>query len=289
MTSKKGKRTPRKTPEPLLTVAQTYQEPEIVCPHCEQEFLPTQLKGKFLDRSCPCCGKEIFPEDFDDEASPLAKRATMLLEALKSYRHKTKVLQEKIDVCEQWWKAPRKWMLCLQQSVRRKIRAPKMENQSIEYEQVKKQLRDLAKYRYYVSEWFACTHVGLSDKGGPLGAHYCIETGKHGVFPVSNREGAVGTFGEMTVFNLFLQEMQKSSSVLQSAYLLPNLYIPLPSDELREGRSFWSQIDLVVLTRQCAFIIEVKNWGSHVFVEKETGKIYSSKQWGAVAALYPKK
>lgn len=285
MTSRQGKRTPRKTPEPLLAIAQTYQEPEIVCPHCAQAFFAKQLEGKFLERFCPCCGKKILPSNYDEKAAPLLERTAVLLGALRRYRRKEAFFQEKVDACTKWWKAPEKWLLALCWSVYRKVNADKIEAQSAEYDLAKKELCHLAKFRYYTSEWFACTHVHLFDEGGPLKACYHIETGKYEAFPARDRKdardrkGAAGTLGEMTVFDLFLQEVQKPSSALQGAYLLPNLFIPLPSDELRTSRSFWSQIDLIVLTRQCAFVVEIKNWRASVFVEKETGKIYSSKQW----------
>ncbi|MCL1879195.1 MAG: NERD domain-containing protein [Actinomycetia bacterium] len=69
---------------------------------------------------------------------------------------------------------------------------------------------------------------------------------------------SIGIVGEFMVFEEIRKAASNASSSLHEAYVLPNLYV-LKNQQAKDlDGSFWCQIDCVVFTRQCAFVVEVK-------------------------------
>ena len=103
--------------------------------------------------------------------------------------------------------------------------------------------------------WRECATTyqnGTSGRGFP-----CYDDSGIWRLPRGRREIS-GTTAEFAVFQTIYNEATNSESILYRAQIVPNIYLPRSPEYSRNGRSFWDQIDMVLLTTQAAFVIEVK-------------------------------
>lgn len=277
MTSRKGKCIRRKVPRPVLDEVSAVWLPILECPSCKEGFLPTEIKGEFLHRVCPHCGEAISPETYAEQALDVYNKVKESSDELKDYRQQLEHLSDTAVSYTKWWQVLKKMKAFIQIKLLKARTASLIPGLIQDLENGKEQLSTLARYRYYSSEWFLNTHIPLVEEGGPLDVHYRLKTGEYKIFPSGSSQKS-GLLGEIKAFKYVVSFASNPYSALYQCRPVPNLYIPIPFDEVHDGGSYWSQVDLLVLTRQCAFVVEVKHWKSCVYVDAETGKIYASNQ-----------
>ena len=128
MASKKGKQPRRKLPKPLLENFEDFLLPKIECSKCNRNFEVTLLGGKFLNRTCPYCGKKIVPAEYDSKASEYLKTIQSIQEALVVYKEEATRLQTSLLNCAKWWHVPKKTILRFRLKLFQKYKSPKVQN-----------------------------------------------------------------------------------------------------------------------------------------------------------------
>lgn len=253
MTSKRG-RAKRKA----VIASELIEEPPLVincvCPACDASINPSQIIGDYLDRRCPICNHSIKPEDFDELAS-------YVLQDLKRTREQKDFVSQRLEQLEHKYE---QFDFILLRPFKRFV-SKKLKNVQEEYSAVRKtqhrlntRLLALARMRYYLSEWYFRTGFPLKRTVvAPFELRPCYDDSGIWRLPRGRREVS-GTTAEFAVFQAVYNEATNPESVLYRAQIIPNIYLPRPLERSRNGRSFWDQIDLVLLTTQAAFVIEVK-------------------------------
>lgn len=253
MTNKAGRVNRKKRPDPDVTA-----EPPLIvrciCPECQAEFDFAAMPGSYLDRRCPFCDTQIYEASYDEKARGLGQ-------SIKDAEFCTQQLKTKMDC---WSRLASKrvltflpgaasfvrWRVARYEEMLSKARAATLDSW--------RQLSKLALSRYYTGEWFLRTRNPLQRtvvKPFRLTPQYTID----GVWRLPSGNGELaGMTAEFEVFQELLARVRNRSSVLWRAQLLPNLYLPREPSRAAD-RALWSQVDLVVATRQAAFIVEVKS------------------------------
>ena len=226
MTNKAGRTVRKQNPEPVIP-----KEPPLdvrcLCPKCSNLFSPEEIGGAYLNRLCPSCGTALSETAYDE-------RARAICESLDEIE--ARLLLEKKEA--EKWKERRKgklfvWVAPLKRYADRKLRAIEETLGDIRADKLDswRDLGALALSRYYTGEWYLRT-------GFPL------ERTVIDPFKLVPEYSAAGAW--------------RLPSPLYQAQLLPNLYFPRePSN--RGERALWDQVDLIVATRQAAFVLEVKS------------------------------
>ena len=253
MTSKRG-RVNRKT----KSAPELIEEPRLVincvCPSCDASINPSQIIGDYLDRRCPICNHSIKPEDFDELASHV-------LQDLKRTRGQKDFVAQRLDQLEH---KHERFNYILLRPFKRFI-SKKLKHVQEEYSAVRKtqhllntRLLALARMHYYLSEWYFRTGFPLKRTVvAPFELRPCYDDSGIWRLPRGRREIS-GTTAEFAVFQTIYNEATNPESILYRAQIVPNIYLPRSPEYSRNGRSFWDQIDMVLLTTQAAFVIEVK-------------------------------
>ncbi|MDJ1650514.1 MULTISPECIES: nuclease-related domain-containing protein [Gordonibacter] len=133
-------------------------------------------------------------------------------------------------------------------------------------------LRRLAQLRYYGSAWFARTGITLERAEDEYKYHITPFYGERGTFHLDYQWGDVqaeSIAAEFRVFEVLCQALATSGSPLRGSVLLPNLYLPrvergFPGTNVRE------QVDCVLLTPSCAFVIEVMRRPANILADALT-------------------
>ena len=133
----------------------------------------------------------------------------------------------------------------------------------------------LARLRYRGGVWFAKTRIPLERDEAE--ARYRIDAAYRddGSLSLEVRSGGVRASSiesEFRVHELLLKAMERTASPLHGGVLLANLYLPGIDGE-RGGASVREQVDCILLTRSCAFVIEVLRRPSHAIVDASTRTI----------------
>lgn len=133
-------------------------------------------------------------------------------------------------------------------------------------------LRRLALLRYYGSAWFDRTGIPLKRSEDEYKYHITPFYGEQGTFHLDYQWGDVqaeSIAAEFRVFEVLRQVLATSGSPLQGSVLLPNLYLPRV-DRGFPGTSVREQVDCVLLTPSCAFVIEVMRRPANILVDALT-------------------
>lgn len=133
-------------------------------------------------------------------------------------------------------------------------------------------LRRLAQLRYYGSAWCARTGIPLKRSEGEYKYHITPFYGEQGTFHLDFQWGdaqAESIASEFRVFEVLRQALATFDSPLRGSVLLPNLYLPrvergFPGANVRE------QVDCVLLTPSCAFVIEVMRRPANILADALT-------------------
>ena len=241
------------------------------CLHCGNEFDALDMQGSYLHRTCPKCGHILCEESYDAHGRQLAaeKQAAKLKET--ELVRQVRACQDDVE-SKRWWQFVAR-ITCI-------LRAQKAENAledvRVRIDQLDKNLEQLAYDRYGISEWFQLTHTPLEirDAHGKVECQLRVFYSNAGLFRLSGDSELGGGYeGEFSVFEALRKRVVDPSSELFGAMLLPNLYVPGVSCSRDAGTASTRQVDCVVATDKCAFVIEVKNWRSHVKVEEAQQKL----------------
>lgn len=253
MANRQGRVNRKKRPDPVIP-----EEPPLVinclCPLCEASFVPEQLAGRYLERRCPACNSVIDTKDID----ALARKT---LADLPELREREAACEARIQKLRQWVDRTTFFLWSpVHRFLKKKLAAASEDRVAIrrQQRQRRKRVESLARMHYYLSEWFLRTGIPLKRtviEPFDLVPFYDGE----GVWrlPRGRREIS-GMTAEFAVFQALLDRVVDPTSPLYQAHVVPNVYLPRPLEYTRKGRSFWDQVDLIVLTRQAAFVIEVK-------------------------------
>lgn len=242
------------------------------CPHCKRDFGPLDMKGDYLKRACPLCNNAITAKDYDAIAANLDTRIKMLKRELDNLAAANAKNEKLIKLA----KLP--LLNLFRPHLLERANALRIEEQQMrkELNEVSHALKYAAYDRYYTGEYFQSTHTALKHvKANPyeLKPFY----NKDGIWRLSAQtKSSRGLAAEIEVFNALLEEVQRPSSTLYRARLVPNIYLPKETNNRGLDR-LWDQIDLILLTTRAAFVIEIKNRVSHVVSCAPFAVIYSSK------------
>lgn len=253
MTNKQGRVNRKNSPAPLLI-----EEPPLVvnciCPSCGASITPTQVVGTYLGRRCPACGQPIKPSDFD-------RLASSVLRERESIHAQEIAVTRKLERLGRWRKRfAFPLLLPLRKFVDRKLARTNVECSSIKEagHRLDSRLSSLAHMRYYLSEWYFRTAFPLKRVAvAPFQLRPYYDDKGIWHLPRGKKEIS-GSTAEFAVFQALYDEVTSPNSILHKAQIVPNIYLPRTSEQARNGSVFWDQIDMVVLTRQAAFVIEVK-------------------------------
>ncbi len=258
--NKGGRVTRKERPKPELP-----EEPPLVvdclCPHCEGLFRPEDLAGSYLSRRCPYCSVAINEAAYDDAA-------TAALSGVGQYEMALKPLHER----KERWERLRNLLDGIPfvgHFVKRRSAKAEREHR-IAWQALCdewKKLGALATARYYAGEWYLRTHNPLEcTKLAPF--RLTPEYRRSGEWHLPVGKGEVsGMTAEFSAFQKLLERVCDSGSPLFRAQLLPNLYFPREPDRATD-QVLWDQVDLVVATRQAAFVLEVKSRSGRTVVAK---------------------
>ena len=276
MASRKGRQVRKNRPAPKLEEIEGFKAPFVPCLKCGIPFMASNRLGSFGKRCCSSCGTRVTEGRFRARATKSISDKRKRHEQIDVIDEELAQAQRRVDRFSVWYLRPLRPFARRRQRRVEELLAPQ---KKAAQDAITALDQDIAQYErsgYYSSEWFLNTHYLLEEDGGlPLEAHYS-PSGDLRLEVKGKAADAAGLPAEYRTFNCFLAERDKESSSLYGCRPVPNLFIPIPADE-RRGRALWSQIDLVVLTCSCAFVVEVKNWRNNVYVERDTGQIYVTR------------
>ena len=277
MTSRVGRRNRKRVPEPRLDSEATFKMPSIVCPFCNNHFEVDKLIGEIGQRVCPFCEEEITPEYYDSCAPDVFNEKIELETEKKALRSRISALENKCNQYRSWWQRPIMCFYKLKLKRAHRVLDPQMKRLKNRIKSRKQKLNCLARNSYYVSEWFLNTHFLLETNGEKLiNANYNRDC-QFELWCSNKFIDAGGFIGEYKVFNIYLEECLDDRSPLFGSRLIPNIYVPR-SNKGEFENSFWAQIDLILLTKSCAFVVEVKNWRTDVYVDLDSGDIFTTSK-----------
>lgn len=253
MTNKAGRTVRKQIPEPVIP-----EEPPLdvrcLCPKCSNLFNPEEIGGAYLNRLCPSCGTALSETAYDE-------RARAICESLDEIE--ARLLLEKKEA--EKWKERRNgklfvWVAPLKRYADRKLRAIEETLGDIRADKLDswRDLGALALSRYYTGEWYLRT--GFPLERTVIDPFKLVpEYSAAGAWRLPAGYGDVaGMTAEFEVFQRVLEKVRDVSSPLYQAQLLPNLYFPREPSNRGEW-ALWDQVDLIVATRQAAFVLEVKS------------------------------
>lgn len=254
MTNKQGRVTRKNRPEPDIP-----QEPPLIinclCPHCNASFTQEKLAGSYLNRRCPVCNQVIEPGHFDQQVKQV-KDKIRNYEIAKDTPQKREAKYAKLSHVTRFFllRPLHKYF-----EKKRNKAADQIAELTSHQKVLQRRITSLALMRYYTSEWYVRTGQPLTRKviaPFQLVPYY----DKNDVWKLPRGKKALsGMTAEFAVFEALLKRVtDQSSEIFYHAQLVPNIYLPRHSKRgVQQGR-FWDQIDLVLLTRYAAFVIEVK-------------------------------
>ena len=270
MTCHRGATRPKKRPQPIIP-----QEPPLIinclCPHCNASFMPDQLGGTYLHRTCPKCGDSISPSQYDAQVKDILAESIEWQAQLSELLPKQERYQSAIRATSFWLLRPIGYFF------KRKLRRiqPQVEKLEAVEKTLPARLDALARMRYYTSDWYLRTRIPLQRT--------VVEPFR--ILPHYDRIGnwfakpkgplAAGISAEITVGQKLLERVTNPESVLYKAQVVPNVYLPKPNQE--RSASPWAQTDCLLLTRQGAFVLEIKCHSEHIVVAPRHKAVYATR------------
>ena len=241
----------------------------ILCPHCKTKFEVGRIQGEWLNRSCPECGGSLSSKEFDRYATKLLDEQAVN----KSKEHYEKDCTRRHESIAKLIRNPLLKPLCflLRANARRHQKAS--DKARSQKDAVTVVIDQAAMSRYYASEWFLSSGYTLQGDGNEYGPYaLAAKYGRSGRPYLKQVKGAAfvgGIVGEWTVFETILAHIQNSEG-LSGVRLVPNVFITSEKPEI-EGLA--DQTDLLILARQAAFVCEVKNWRTHIRVQRDQSDV----------------
>ena len=278
MVSHRGATKRKKVPQPGIKV-----EPPLVvnciCCHCGAVFSPQEVVGRYLVRTCPSCNGSLAEGEYDSAAAAISDEIAIAMQQVE---------ESKAEV-EKWKTWTRRFRLAIFKPINRVFQnkadssMKRCSELSDRLKAKRRRLYAFAKSRYYTSEWYQLTRIPLMRT---VVEPYTIKVGygPAGKWSVSPTDSlTAGITAELQVFMVILARIRDESSPLYEARLVPNVYLPHKQRGARTEQ-LWSQIDLIVLTRQAAFVIEVKRRRKRIVAPGPFEEIWSTNDGSLVDA-----
>lgn len=250
---------------------------EVECPHCKKSFPLSKMEGHYLDRRCPHCHEQVSSELFDMLARDIIEHRDKIRAAKSATEtriDRLKQMNEKLQ--HPFWKP----LSCFLNGRRnRLIKTIKPERKHIA--RLNDELREIAFARYHVSEWYQRTHIPLIS---PEQDSYKFKPKykKHGIWTMTGTGPRWrGILAESQVFEALMLAVNDEDSPLFQAHILPCLFLPHTRRQNKKAR-LYDQIDCLVLTKQAAFVLEVKARATHVVSFSPFHSVFSTQDAGAL-------
>lgn len=258
----------RVVPEtPAQVYARLYRGVSVRCV-CGEMLALSKPPANVYPFRCPHCGAVLDEATLDAHAHELEER----IAALDAVLARKAELEGRRDGCGESFgglvrSLPARVMLALGQ--RRFARAARARKDACSL------LGQTAHARYYAGEWYRATGIAhVSAPGVEDDERYHLKfryaEGAFEAKPADWRPQSRGVAGEFLAFEELRRRTLDESSPLYGARLAANLYVPAskfgrPVAGCGGGCApIWRQIDCVLIAREGAFVVEVKN--SHVRV-----------------------
>lgn len=234
------------------------EDHEAVCPHCHGAF---SVGGIVVDgdvRMCPLCAGPLDAGAFDEEAM-------RQIESAQAYRALVRKRNRLIGYVKHAsiWKVELIGRLTF--PIRRRIRKwihRRFDPQLKELGSRWVPLDRLAESRYLCSAYFDETRTPLVFPAKFGGYELCCAYGPDGSFIVGARENPAwrkGFMAEVAAFDV-LRSFAATPAVCDGSEVLANLYFPKHQEScVFETGSYFSQVDMVLLTCRAAYVFEVKS------------------------------
>lgn len=248
----------------------------ILCRCCNERFSADELAGSYLDRKCPLCGSPLSEADYDSVAAVLCARRKKLTDEEGCLKESAESARRRVDGIRWWqWLFRKKWQREADEAEARLKECRRSLQKTCEG------LKPLPTSRYYVSEWYQCTHISLRNDESAEEPRYRLKAyyTPGGLFRLRGKNvESSGYEGEHDAFEQLRKRVVNPESPLFGARLLPNLYLPRDGSEedMKAGR--WRQVDCAVATDKGLFVIEVKRWGVRVSASSEYRMLFVERR-----------
>lgn len=255
----------RRVPEPILPSQLPVKMATAVCPHCEERFDTADVVGGWLARRCPLCGGSLHRSCCDEAALRCLRILQEAKEDLAGKQREVAEARKRIDSHRRWWQAPYRWYWGRKRAKAegaRELAAGALQKARVRYD-------DARHARFHVSEWYLCTHTPLvKSLDGKTSYRLIPSYDREGRFFLNGVGSAFagGLAAEFGAFEALQEQVEDPASPLHGARLLPNLYLPRQLSGAALER-LWDQVDLVVATESCAFVVEIKKRRASVRAE----------------------
>lgn len=148
------------------------------------------------------------------------------------------------------------------------------------------ELERLALARYLTSEWYLLTGTPTSAVGHNATQEVYSFTPAYdefGKFFLQGNHGKSevrGIRGEFVLFESLRSYVRDLSSYLFGSMIIPSIELPTDRIDDRGGlHTSRNQTDCVVLTRQGAFVLEVKNWHAKINADVPQRRVEVTRKW----------
>ena len=255
---------PTRKAEPPLVV-------NCVCCHCDTVFKPSDISGSHLNRRCPSCGGKLNESNYDIASRQLHEELVAIKECMSVSDAESRKWELRALRCKWAFLGPLRKRLERKAAEYRTIAEGLAQKHTIR----SNRFSILAQSRYYTSEWYQRTRIPLVRK---VVSPYRLNVGfdEDGVWYIRQTDKlSSGIMAEYLVFQRLLECVRDAASPLFGAQVVPNIYLNHEQGGDR-AEKFWTQIDCVLLTRQAAFVIEVKRRRKHIFTSRPFEMIWSS-------------
>lgn len=248
--------------EPIVPQFAEAGDPVVLCPSCHVPFRLSETvpHGPCATPSvtCPHCGAPCSAEAYDCEAArvigvqrDVARLRAERDEALRAFDQKP------------IWRIPLLGrLLSRARGAHRQRLEESYGNRLLEATGAMVSLDALASSRYLTSEYHLMTRTPLKFYAKKNG--YCIKCGydvegSFGYEPLHGYGACRGLIGEIAAFEA-VSAAVCASECLTGAHLIPNVFVRKnDGSNPYERGSYFSQIDMVLLTRRAAYVFEVKS------------------------------
>lgn len=247
--------------EQIEQANKAYSEQTITCPFCGSPVTLGDIDAH--DGTCPHCHASLCENGCDDAARAVLNELEPYHAAIKS-SNRLKGRQRNL-LGEP---GLLKWFKILVTLILRLLAAARIRRLEPEAVRQLEKLGDIAQARYYAGDWYRQTRskIGWDAEGWARSLHPWYDEHTR-AFTLKGPRGNGERSGFRAEFEAF-EELRRAcsdpSSPLFGGKLAANLYLPYRGDRMasattsRRPAPLWRQVDLVLVTCQQVFVVEVK-------------------------------
>lgn len=258
------------------------------CPACGETC--NAFEFDFLDPAytCPSCGAPLTPAAFDQAARETCDSLDRLERERWAKEDRARELEEQLTKPS--------WRLRGKRRKKAEEELAWLGQEAADIaereEAAKRRLHHLAVERHRTDPYFAATRSMLTGSPTYRGQWPRYDRwGRYWVADDSWRR-VLPAVAEQRVFDALFAEAHRPGSPIEGAALLANVFLPHPAvhGEPRGRvpaykRSKWAQVDVLVLARQAAILVEVKDWGGLWTYDRKRQRLFQCADEGTDASL----